>query len=159
VLIGQGTSAVAVTTAGLAGQPLRSGGPSANPAFSFMAGELLVSGKIALDEATTSATGAELATPDDITIDTKVTSNIFIFVFIETYNSSAAAIHGVTIRLGGAAVGSTGLTVGLVNTFYQVIGMAFVDNVAAGNKIIDLIYSTNAGTSHWRNRYIVCFRR
>jgi hypothetical protein len=159
VVIGQGAAAHTATTAGLAGQPLRSGGPSADPSFSFIAGEMLASGRIGTDEATTSATGAELATPDDITIDTKVTSNIFIFVFLETYNSSAAAIHGFSIRFNGSTVGSTVLTAAAVNTVYQMIGMAFVDNVASGNKIIDLIYSTNAGTSRWRSRYIVCFRR
>jgi hypothetical protein len=130
------------------------------PTWSYVPGEILTSGSVSADESTTSSAASALLTADDVSIDTVVTSDLWVLGFCDSYNASvASAIHTFIVLVNGVNVGNAaGPPITAQNTVWPFFVAARATGIAPGTKTVTLRYATNAGTAHFLNRKILVLR-
>lgn len=163
VLIGEGTNAVAASSAGTAGQLFTSGGASADGAYSSP----FQSAEVTTDQSTTSTSYTDLATAGPaVTLTLKGTTAI-VFLSASTYKSPAGSGNTsfVSVAVSGASTVAAADTAAQgTNPFgssfvaaYPLSGIVFLTGLTAGSNTFTMKYKVDGATFHFDNRTIAVF--
>lgn len=136
VLIGEGTSNVAVTSAGTSGQLLVSGGASADPAFANAAASGASMVLLKANSGTSSSTGTNVAL-DTVVLPVLTALDQLLVTYSFTVGASISS-NGLTLRHGTDAANIVAIVAGVnLNTGEFVSGQSILSQGQEGNTKIN----------------------